>query len=62
MCSTILGLFRFSGRDWNHDNRQHGSPRRQFFKRNAKAGILVKYNDIRRRFVIKQTNPENFVV
>ena len=42
MRSTILGLFRFSGHNWNHDNRQYDGSRRKFFKRNAKAGILVK--------------------
>ena len=62
MCSIILGMFRFSGRDWNHHNRQYDESKREFFERNAKSGILVKYNDIRRKFVIKRTNPENFVV
>ena len=62
MCSIILGMFRFSGHNWNHDNRQYDESKREFFERNAKSGILVKYNDIRRKFVIKQTNPENFVV
>ena len=42
MCSFILGIFRFFGRDWNHDNRQYDGSKREFFERNAKSGILVK--------------------
>ena len=48
MCSIILGLFRFSGRNWNHDNRQHDGSRRKFFERNARTGILVEHTAIQR--------------
>lgn len=64
MRSIILGLFRFSGRDWNHDNRQHDRSKRKFFKRNSRTGILVEHTAIQRssKIVIQQTNSKNFIV
>lgn len=46
MRSIILGMFRFSGRDWNHHNRQYDGSRRKFFERNARTGILVEHTAI----------------
>lgn len=64
MCSTILGLFRFSGRDRNYHNRQYDGSRRKFFERNARTGILIEHTAIQRssKIVIKQTNSKNFIV
>ena len=64
MRSTILGMFRFSGRDRNYHNRQYDGSRRKFFERNARTGILVEHTAIQRssKIVIKQTNSKNFIV
>ncbi len=64
MRSIILGLFRFSGRDWNHDNRQHDRSKRKFFKRNARTGILVEHTAIQRssKIVIQSAAAETLVV
>ena len=58
MCSIILGVFRFSGRDWNHHNRQYDRSKRKFFERNATAGILVEHAAIQRssKFVVQRNN------
>jgi hypothetical protein len=48
MRSTILGMFRFSGRDRNYHNRQYDGSRRKFFERNARTGILVEHTAIQR--------------
>ena len=64
MCSIILGMFRFSGHNWNHDNRQYDESKREFFERNAKSGILVKRATIqrRRKIVIQPTDAETLIV
>ena len=64
MRSIILGLFRFSGRDWNHDNRQHDRSKRKFFKRNSRTGILVEHTTIQRssKIVVQSAAAETFIV
>ena len=64
MRSTILGLFRFSGRDRNYHNRQYDGSRRKFFERNARTGILVEHTAIQRssKIVIQSAAAETLVV
>ena len=64
MCSTILGLFRFSGRDRNYHNRQYDGSRRKFFERNARTGILVEHTAIQHssKIVIQPTDAETLIV
>ena len=64
MRSIILGLFRFSGRDWNYHNRQYDGSRRKFFERNARTGILVEHATIQRssKIVIQSAAAETLVV
>ena len=64
MCSTILGLFRFSGRDRNYHNRQYDGSRRKFFERNARTGILVEHTAIQHssKIVNQSATAETFIV
>ena len=64
MYSTILGLFRFSGRDRNYHNRQYDGSRRKFFERNARTGILVEHAAIQRssKIVNQSATAETFIV
>ena len=64
MCSTILGLFRFSGRDRNYHNRQYDGSRRKFFERNARTGILVEHTAIQHssKIVNQSATAETLVI
>lgn len=64
MCSIILGMFRFSGHNWNHDNRQYDESKREFFERNAKSGILVEHTAIQRssKIVVQSAAAETLVI
>ena len=64
MCSIILGMFRFSGHNWNHDNRQYDESKRKFFERNSRRGILIEHTAIQRssKIVNQSATAETFIV